>query len=77
MMTDDIRFILFAVVFGGQYNTISQIARMLVAFYLAYIGKNNDLLSKSVRDLCKVLSLIYFGIVIAAAIINTVDYLTP
>lgn len=76
-MTNDIHFILFAVVFGGQYNTISQIARLLTAFYLAYIGKNNDLLSESVRDLCKVLSLVYFGIVIAAAIVNTVDYLTP
>ena len=76
-MTNDICFILFAVVFGGQYNTISQIARLLAAFYLAYIGKNNDLLSESVRDLCKVLSLVYFGIVIAAAIVNTVDYLTP
>ena len=76
-MTNDIHFILFAVVFGGQYNTISHIARLLAAFYLAYIGKNNDLLSESVRDLCKVLSLVYFGIVIAAAIVNTVDYLTP
>lgn len=75
-MSNDIRFILFSVVFGGQYNTISQIARLLAAFYLAYIGKNNDLLSESVRDLCKVLSLVYFGIVIAAAIVNTVDYLT-
>lgn len=71
----DLRMIIFAVIFGGQYNTISQIARLLVAFYLAYIGKTNDLLPKGIRDLCKFLSLIYFGIVIMAAIINTFDYL--
>ena len=71
----DLKFIVFAVVFGGQYNTISQIARLLTAFYLAYIGKNNDLLPESVRDLCKFLSLLYFTIVLTAAIINTTDYL--
>lgn len=71
----NLKFIVFAVVFGGQYNTISQIARLLTAFYLAYIGKNNDLLPESVRDLCKFLSLLYFTIVLTAAIINTTDYL--
>ena len=71
----NLKFIVFAVVFGGQYNTISQIARLLTAFYLAYIGKNNDLLPESARDLCKFLSLLYFTIVLTAAIINTTDYL--
>ena len=71
----NLRMLIFAIVFGGQYTAIAQIERLLIAFYLAYIGKTNDLLPEGVRDLCKFLSLIYFGIVIAAAIINTVDYL--
>lgn len=71
----DIRMLIFAVVFGGQYNTLSQIARLLVALYLAYIGKTNDILPNWFRDTCKFVSLIYFCIVIAAALINTVDYL--
>ena len=71
----DLRFVVFAVIFGGQYSTIAQIARLLTAFYLAYIGKSNDLLPESIRELCKFLSLIYFSIVIVASIINTCDYL--
>lgn len=75
MDTPDIRFMIFGVVFGGQYSTISQIARLLTAFYLAYIGRSNDLLPEPIRDVCKFVSLIYFGITIAASIINTTDYL--
>ena len=73
-MAHDLHTVVFAFIFGGQYSTISQIARLLTAMYLAYIGKNNDLLPDGARDLCKLLSLLYFGIVIWAAIINSVDY---
>lgn len=71
----DLRMIVFAFIFGGQYNTLSQIERLLVALYLSYLGKTNDLLPNGVRDFCKYLSLIYFSIYIIAAVINSVDYL--
>jgi hypothetical protein len=64
-----------AFIFGGQYNTISQIARLLTAFYLAYIGTNNDLLPESIRKICKFASVVYFGIVLAVAVINSTELL--
>lgn len=73
-MSND-RIIAFSIIFGSQFNTLSQIARLLTALYLAYIGKNNDLLPMPLRDFCKFMSLIYYAIVVIVAIINTLDYL--
>ena len=70
----DLHTIVLAFVFGGQYNTISQIARLLTAFYLAYIGTTNDLLPNALRDLCKFISLIYFVIVVVVSITNSAEY---
>ena len=71
----DPRLLIFGALFGGQFNTLSQIFRILVAIFLAYTGTNNDLLSQSVRDLFKLLSLFFLLLTVVVGAINFNDFL--
>lgn len=63
-----------AVVLGGQYGTLSQICRILTAFYMAYLAKNCQIFSPAVKSLLWCISLVFLSITAYAGIINVCDY---
>ena len=75
MNIGDFVFIVNAIIFGGQYNTLSQIARLLVAIYLAYVGRSSRILGEGLKDFLSFVSLLYLMIVALASIMNTIEYI--
>lgn len=67
--------IFHAILFGGNYSTLSQIFRIVTAILIAYMAKNSPLLGKCLKEFFWLFALFLLIITYYAELINALEFI--